>query len=39
MILLTPFLCGVLALLVAAYLRVRLPVWSLTTAVVIVAAG
>ncbi|MBX3689446.1 acyl-CoA dehydrogenase [Dokdonella sp.] len=39
MIVLIPFLCGVVALLVAAYLRMRLPLWSLMTAVVIVAAG
>jgi len=34
-----PFLFGVLAVLVAAYLRLRLPLWSIATAVVIVAAG
>lgn len=34
-----PFLFGVLAALAAAYLRLRLPVWSIATAIVIVAAG
>jgi len=34
-----PFLFGVLAILVAAYLRLRLLPWSVATAVVIVGAG